>query len=79
MANSIRNGCENFWSLLKRTRGGTYVSVEPFHPFRYVDGADFPLQHSKGHGMNDKNRFDLAVRQMVGKRLMFDQLTGKVE
>jgi hypothetical protein len=29
--------------------------------------------------MNDKNRFDLAVRQMVGKRLMFDQLTGKVE
>src|ERR1017187_3392015 len=31
------NGMENFWSLLKRTIGGTYVSVEPFHLFRYVD------------------------------------------
>jgi transposase-like protein len=28
------NGIENFWSLLKRTLGGTYVSVEPFHLFR---------------------------------------------
>jgi transposase-like protein len=29
------NNCENFWSLLKRTIHGTYVSVEPFHLFRY--------------------------------------------
>jgi len=28
---------ENFWALLKRTLKGTYVSVEPFHPFRYLD------------------------------------------
>lgn len=28
---------ENFWSLLKRTIGGTYVSVDPFHLFRYLD------------------------------------------
>src|ERR1039458_4964289 len=34
------NGIENFWSLLKRTVGGTYVSVEPFHLFRYVDEQD---------------------------------------
>jgi transposase-like protein len=26
------NGLENFWSLLKRTIRGTYVSVEPFRP-----------------------------------------------
>jgi len=31
------NGMENFWSLLKRGLSGTYVSVEPFHLFRYVD------------------------------------------
>jgi len=30
------NGAENFWSLLKRTTGGTYVSLEPYHLFRYV-------------------------------------------
>ncbi|MBV9764979.1 MAG: transposase, partial [Acidobacteriaceae bacterium] len=27
------NNCENFWSLLKRSLKGTYVSVEPFHLF----------------------------------------------
>ena len=31
------NGIENFWSLLKRAIRGTYVSVEPFHLFRYID------------------------------------------
>src|ERR1017187_6722499 len=36
------NGLENFWSLLKRSLKGTYVSVEPFHLFRYLD-ADVPL------------------------------------
>src|SRR5258708_6625896 len=31
------NGCENFWALLKRGIHGTYISVEPFHLFRYLD------------------------------------------
>src|SRR5207245_9505697 len=31
------NGLENFWSLLKRGISGTYVSVEPFHLFRFSD------------------------------------------
>ena len=35
------NGLENFWSLLKRGLNGTYVSVEPFHLFRYVDEQAF--------------------------------------
>lgn len=69
------NGCENFWSLLKRTLGGTYVSVEPFHVFRYLDEQTFRYNNRKG--MNDGQRFDLAVRQIVGKRLTWDQLTGK--
>jgi transposase-like protein len=69
------NGCENFWSLLKRTLGGTYVSVEPFHLFRYLDEQAFRYNHRKG--FNDGQRFDLAVRQIVGRRLTWDQLTGK--
>jgi transposase-like protein len=69
------NGLENFWSLLKRGLSGTYVSVEPFHLFRYLDGRAFRYNHRKG--LNDGQRFDLAVRQIVGKRLTFDQLTGK--
>src|SRR5262249_13195636 len=31
------NTMENFWSLLKRDLKGTYISVEPFHLFRYLD------------------------------------------
>ena len=35
------NGLENFWSLFKRNLRGTYVSVEPFHLFRYLDEQVF--------------------------------------
>jgi len=75
------NGLENFWSLLKRGISGTYVSVEPFHLFRYLDEQAFRFNHRKGEDgkpLSDFARFDTAVRQIVGKRLTFDQLTGKV-
>jgi len=63
------------WSLLKRTLGGTYVSVEPFHLFRYLDERAFRYNHRKGY--YDGARFDQAVRQIMGKRLTWDQVTGK--
>jgi transposase-like protein len=70
------NGLENFWSLLKRGINGTYVSVEPFHLFRYLDEQAYRFNNRK---MTDGERFDIAVRGIVGKRLTFDQLTGKTE
>ena len=76
------NGLENFWSLLKRGINGTYVSVEPFHLFRYLDEQAFRYNNRKGDSgepLEDADRFDLAVRQMVGKRLTWDRLTGKEE
>ena len=69
------NGLENFWSLLKRSLGGTYVSVEPFHLFRYVDEQAFRYNNCKG--MNDAERFSFAIRKIVGKRLTYKELTGK--
>jgi hypothetical protein len=73
------NGLENFWSLLKRGLGGTYVAVEPFHLFRYVDEQAFRFNNraTKDNPLNDSDRFDLAVRQTVGKRLTYKELTGK--
>lgn len=68
------NGLENFWSLLKRGISGTYVSVEPFHLFRYLDEQAYRFNHRT---MTDAERFDVAVKGIVGKRLTFDQLTGK--
>lgn len=73
------NGLENYWSLLKRSISGTYVSVEPFHLFRYLDEA-YRYNYRKdeqGSQLSDGARFDMAVRQVVGKRLTWDKLTGK--
>ena len=68
------NGCENFWSLVKRALHGTYISVEPFHLFRYLDEQAYRFNN---RNMSDAERFDLAVKNIVGKRIMYDQLTGK--
>lgn len=70
------NTMENFWSCLKRGLHGTYISVEPFHLFRYLDEQAFRYNNRKG--MNDSDRFDLAVRQIIGKRLTWAEVTGKV-
>jgi hypothetical protein len=74
------NGMENFWSLLKRSLKGTYVSVEPFHLFRYIDEQAFRYNNRKranGTTMTDAERFDLAVSNIIGKRIMYKELTGK--
>jgi transposase-like protein len=74
------NGMENFWSLLKRGLNGTYVSVEPFHLFRYIDEQAFRYnnrKHENGAVMTDAERFSIAVTQAVGKRLTWNELTGK--
>jgi transposase-like protein len=73
-------GMENFWSLLKRGLNGTYVAVEPFHLFRYVDEQVFRFNNraTKANPLNDADRFQLALSQIVGKRLTFAEVTGKV-
>jgi hypothetical protein len=74
--NCHTNGLENFWSLLKRSINGTYVSVEPFHLFRYVDEQAFRFNNRT---MTDGLRFRTAMRHIVGKRLTYAELTGKTE
>jgi transposase-like protein len=73
------NGIENFWSLLKRGIGGTYVAVEPFHLFRYVDEQVFRYNNraTADNPMTDADRFSLAVSNIVGKRITYAELTGK--
>ena len=74
-------GVENFWSLLKRGLGGTYVAVEPFHLFRYVDEQAFRFNNRKdvsGRKLEPVDRFNLALSQVAGKRLTFAEVTGKV-
>ena len=68
------NSIENFWSLLKRSIKGTYVSVEPFHLFRYLDEQTFRFNTRKG---TDADRFVKAAAALTGKRLTYDELIGK--
>ncbi len=70
-------GVENFWSLLKRGLGGTYVSVEPFHLFRYVDEQSFRY-NNRQKPMNDYARFEKVLGQVAHRRLTYAELTGKV-
>ena len=68
------NGLENFWSLLKRSINGTYVSLEPFHLFRYLDEQSFRYNNRK---LTDGERFEMAVKRREGKRLTYAELTGQ--
>jgi transposase-like protein len=68
------NGLENFWSLLKRGIRGTYVSVEPFHLFRYLDEQAFRFNERKD---TDSGRFMKAVAGIFGKGLKYVDLIGK--
>ena len=68
------NGLENFWSLLKRGIKGTYVSVEPFHLFRYLDEQALRFN---ARTLDDAVRFLSVLRTIVGRRLTYKELIGQ--
>jgi transposase-like protein len=68
------NRMENFWSLLKRSIKGTYVSVEPFHLFRYLDEQSFRYNERTS---TDEERFRKVLGSVAGKRLTWDNLTSQ--
>lgn len=68
------NGLENFWSLLKRSLGGTYVAVAPFHLCRYVAEQVFRFNERRG---TDLDRFRAVLSCIFGRRLTYRVLTGK--
>jgi hypothetical protein len=68
------NGIENFWTLLKRSIKGTYISIEPFHLFRYIDEQVFRFNSRKA---SDGARFLALAAGVVGKRLTYNDLTSK--
>ncbi len=69
------NGLENFWSLLKRGLKGTYVSVEEFHLFRYLDEQMF--RYNFRELAHDGLRFEHVASHIFGKRLTYAEVTGK--
>lgn len=70
------NGLENFWSLLKRSIKGTYVSVDAYHLMKYLDEQSF--RYNARHG-EDADRFLEVLESVVGHRLTYKQLIGAME
>jgi hypothetical protein len=70
------NGCENFWSLLKRAIKGTYVSVEPFHLFRYLDEQTYRFNNRHD---DDGGRFSGVLGSVIGRRVMYKDLIAADE
>jgi transposase-like protein len=68
------NVMENFWSLLKRGLNGTYISVKPFHLFRYLDERMFTFNM---RDLTDLGRFTAVLSAVAGRRLTYAQLTGR--
>lgn len=73
------NGIENFWSLVKRGLHGTYISVEPFHLFRYLDEQVFRFNNraTKKRFVSDSDRFRMLTARIIGKRITYEELTGR--
>ena len=67
---------ENIWSLLKRCINGTWVSVEPFYLFRYLDEQAYRYNERRG---KDGDRFFRAINNILGKRLTYKELKRKVQ
>jgi transposase-like protein len=67
------NHIENFWSLLKRGLHGTYISVKPFHLFRYLDERIFTFNERE---LSDLERFHKVLSAVAGRRLTYARLTG---
>lgn len=68
------NYMENFWSLLKRGLHGTYISVQPFHLFRYLDERMFTFNERE---LDDLGRFEKVVSAVADRRLRYVTVTGK--
>ena len=68
------NSIENFWSVLKRTLGGTYIAARPWHLDAYLDEQIFRFNSRKG---NDGDRFLAAAKATDGKRLTYRDLTAR--
>lgn len=70
------NGIENFWSLLKRSLKGTYISVDPAHLLAYCDEQAYRFNARKG---SDIMRFREVLGSVTGKRLTYKELTGHAD
>lgn len=67
------NGMESFWCVLKRAHKGTFHKMSPKHLQRYVN--EFAAKHNM-RDMDTLAQMAAVATRLVGKRLMYTQLTA---
>jgi hypothetical protein len=70
------NGLENFWCLLRRCFKGTYVTIEPFDLFGYLDEEACRFNNREENG---GSRFPKAVSGVAGRHLTYKALTASFD
>ena len=73
------NTVEGFFSVFKKGMKGVYQHCSPVHLQRYLNEFDFRYNHRIGLGTSDKERADMALLGITGKRLTYrrtDQVTA---
>jgi transposase-like protein len=68
------NNIECFWSVLKRTIGGTYIHIHPRHLDRYLAEQVYRFNEREN---TDGPRFAKATKGADGKRLTYKALISK--
>jgi transposase-like protein len=68
------NTIESFWALFKRCVKGTHIHLSNYHLDRYLDEECYRYNNRKG---DDKARFEAATSQVFGRRLTYNELTGR--
>ncbi len=71
------NTVEGYFSILKRGLVGTFHSVGEQHMQRYCTEFDFRYNTRISLGVDDVQRFNIALKGIEGKRLTYRRLDGQ--
>jgi transposase-like protein len=71
------NTIEGYFSIFKRGMKGVYQFCGKKHLHRYLAEFDFRYSNREANGINDKDRADILLAGVVGKRLTYATSSGR--
>lgn len=73
------NTVEGFYSIFKRGMKGVYQHCDEKHLQRYLNEFDFRYSNRTAVGCSDRERTDLALKGIEGKRLTYRRTNGRTQ